>query len=53
MEKIWIELVTEDVKINQLSWPGYVLQKVDGERMKRSMLYEVDGVRGKGRLRLI
>ena len=52
-ETMGIEVVTEVVKTNWLRWVRYVLQKDDGDfTMKRSILYEVDGMRGIGRLRM-
>ena len=49
-EKIGINLVTEVVKRNCLRWPGHVLWKDDCDWVKSVMLYELDSVRGRGRL---
>jgi len=49
IERMGIVLVTEVVKKNQLRWQGHMLQKDNDDWMKRSMLYEVDGVRSRGR----
>ena len=34
-----------------MRWLGHVLRKDDGDWVKKSMSYEVEGVRGKGRPR--
>jgi len=47
-----IEPVTEFVKRNRLGWLGQVLRKGDGDWVKISSFYEVDGVSQGGRLRM-
>ena len=37
------------LKQNRLRWLGHVLRKDDDDWVKKSMSYEVEGVRGKGR----
>ena len=51
-QRMGIELVSDIVKWNLLRWLGHVLRKDDGDRVKKSMLYEVEGVRGRGWLRM-
>ena len=48
-ERMGIELVSDVIKRNQL---GHVLQKDDGDWVKRSMSLEVEGTRGRGRPRM-
>lgn len=47
-----IQPVTEFVEKNQLKWLKHVLWKGNGDWVKRSTLYEVDDVRGRGKLRM-
>jgi len=49
-KRMGIELVIEVVKRNQ--WLGHAVEKDDDDWVKRSILYEVDGVRGRGRPRM-
>ena len=46
------ELVTIGVKRNLLSCLGHVLRKDDDDWVKESVLYEMDGVIGRGRPRM-
>ena len=63
-ERMDIESGSDDVKWNQLRWLGHVLQKDDGDWVKKGMgyiyiysiiytvyIYISEGVRGRGRLR--
>ena len=43
--------MSDVVKWNQLRWLGGVLRKDNGDWVKKSTSYEVEGVRGKGRPR--
>ena len=47
-ERMDTELVTEAVKRNRMRWLRHALRKDDGSWVKRSMLYELDGVRDIG-----
>lgn len=51
-ERMGIESVSDVVKRSRLRWLGHVLRKDDGDWVKRSMSYEVEGVRGRGRPRM-
>ena len=46
-----IELVSDVVKWNRLTWLGHVLRKDDGDWVKKSMSCEVEVVRGRGKPR--
>jgi len=45
-------MIAEVAKRNWMKWLRHVLRKDDGDWVKKIMLYEVDGVRGRGRLRM-
>ena len=51
MERMGIELVSDVVKQNRLRWLGRVLWKDDGDWVKKSISYEVEGVKVRERLR--
>ena len=51
-ERMGIESVSDAVKWNRLRWLGYVLRKDDDDWGKKIMLFEVEGKRGWGRLRM-
>ena len=42
-----MDLVSDVVKRNRLRWLGHVLRNDDGDWVKKSMSYEVEGVRGR------
>ena len=48
-----IELVSNVVKRNRLRWLGHVVWKDDGDWVKKSMSYEVEVVRGRGKSRTV
>ena len=48
-ERMRIDLVSDVVKRDLLRWLGHVLRKDDDDWVKKSMSYEVEGVRGRGR----
>lgn len=50
-DRLGIELVTDIVRRNLLRWLGHVLRKDDDDWVKRTLTYEVEGMRGRGRPR--
>ena len=51
-ERIGIESVSDAMKWNRLTWLGHVLQKDDDDWVKKIVLFEVEGERGRGRPRI-
>ena len=51
-ERMGIESVSDAMKQSRLRWLGHVLQNDDDDRVKKIMLFEVEGNRGWRRLRM-
>ena len=51
-ERMGIESVSDAVKWNRLRWLGHVLGKDDDDWVKKIILFEVEGKRGRGRPRM-
>ena len=51
-EIMGIESVSDAVKRNRLRWLGHGLRKDDGDWVKKIMLFEQEGKRGRGSLRM-
>ena len=52
-ERMGVESVSDVVRRGRLRWLGHVLRKDDGDWVKKTMLLEVDGVRGRGRPKMM